>query len=338
MALKVHLLQDFDNDWIDQLRKNLDPEVLLTHGSELPSPAEFTILIAGVPKREHITAGSNLHTLIIPWSGLPVATRELMLEFPDIAIHNIHHNAPAAAETALALMLAAARKIIPIDRSLRANDWTPRYKYDGSVPGGAILLSGKTALILGYGAIGQNIAKACIGLGMKVMAVKHDIPEFSDSVVELYSSEALPALLPRANVLFVCLPLSPETRGLIGSQQLQSLPDEAIIVNISRGAIIDEEALYSALKPAEPKRGLRPLRRRAGLDVWYNYPENEEARTDTAPSRYPFNELDNVVMSPHLGGHSDMTENLRIRELARMLNAAVRGEPLPNSVDRQRGY
>jgi phosphoglycerate dehydrogenase-like enzyme len=338
MALMVHLLQGFDDDWIDKLKEKLDPEIALTRGMELPSTADFTILIAGVPKREHITANPKLKTLIIPWAGLPVATRELMLEFPNIAIHNIHHNAQPAAETAIALMLAAAKKVIPIDRALRGNDWTPRYKYDSSIPGGPILLSGKTALIIGYGAIGQKIANACIGLGMKVIAVKHNIPGFSDSGAELYSLNALPTLLPRANVLFACLPLTPETRGLIGEKQLQSLPDEAIVVNISRGAIIDEKALYLALKPANQKGGSCPPRLRAGLDVWYNYPKDEDERTNTPPSQYPFHELDNVVMTPHLGGHSDMTEELRIKELAEMLNTAARGEPLPNPVDVERGY
>jgi phosphoglycerate dehydrogenase-like enzyme len=333
MVLAVHLLQSFDNEWIAQLKSALDPDITLTHGSQLPSPADFSILISGRPEKEHLVASQHLRTLIIPWAGLPEPTRKLMLDHPDIAIHNIHHNSAPAAETAVALMMAAARKTIPIDRSLRTHDWTPRYTYDGPVPGGPLLLSGKTALILGYGAIGQKIASACRGLSMKVLGIKNDIPGYSDGSVEIYSMDALPNLLPRANVLFVCLPLTPETKGIIGRQQLDLLPDEAIIVNIARGPIIDEKALYTALKSPDQKTRLR-----AGLDVWYNYPKDKDVRANTPPSKYPFHELDNVVMSPHLGGHSDATEKLRIAELADMLNTAAKGEPLPNPVDPHRGY
>lgn len=317
------------------LREKLDSDIVLTHGPELPSPADFSMLIAGVPKREHIEASAHLQTLLIPWSGLPVATRELMLEFPDIAIHNIHHNASPAAETAIALMMAAAKKVIPIDRSLRNNDWTPRYKYDGIASGGPLLLGGKTALILGYGAIGGKIAMACQGLGMKVLAIKNNIPSYSDESVELYTIRALNSLLARANVLFICLPFTPDTKGLIDKGRLGLLPDEAIIINIARGPIIDEKALYDALKLSDQKSG--PCRR-AGLDVWYDYPKDEKARIDTPPSKFPFHELDNVVMTPHLGGHSDATESLRVVELAKMLNAAARGEKLPNRVYLDQGY
>ena len=77
---------------------------------------------------------------------------------------------------------------------------------------------------------------------------------------------------------------------------------------------------------------------RAGLDVWYNYPESEESRTDTQPSHYSFHELPNVVMTPHLAGHSDRTEMLRASHLAHLLNLASEGAPIPNQVDLEKGY
>jgi phosphoglycerate dehydrogenase-like enzyme len=136
--------------------------------------------------------------------------------------------------------------------------------------------------------------------------------------------------MPRANVLFVCLPMTPQTEGLIGEKELNLLPDHSVVVNIARGAIIDEKALYDALT------GPRPLR--AGLDVWYAYPQDKDSRTSTPPSAYPFHELDNVVMTPHLGGHSDQTETLRITALAELLTCAAEGKPLPNRIDPDRGY
>jgi phosphoglycerate dehydrogenase-like enzyme len=142
----------------------------------------------------------------------------------------------------------------------------------------------------------------------------------------------LPALLPKADALVICLPLTDETRGLIGESELALMPDRAILINVGRGPIVDESALYHALHD-------RTLHA-AGLDVWYNYPNDEPGRKSTSPSEYPFHELNNVVMSPHRAGapHTPETESLRMRALAELLNAAARGEPIPNRVDLDLGY
>jgi phosphoglycerate dehydrogenase-like enzyme len=128
----------------------------------------------------------------------------------------------------------------------------------------------------------------------------------------------------------VCLPHTPETTGFLGARELDLLPEHAVVVNIGRGPIVDEAALYAALREGKIHG--------AGLDVWYNYPPDEEARAHTPPSDYPFHELDNVVMSPHRGGGSAETDRLRMIHLARLLNAAARGEAMPNRIDLQRGY
>jgi len=335
MTLAVHMPTSFDDDWIIEFKSLLDDTIALSHGDQLPEPSEYEILIAGVPEREYITASPNLKVLIIPWSGLPVATRELMLEYSHIGVYNIHHNAAAAAETAVTLMMAAAKRTLAFDKALRKGDWRPRYDFDASVPDGPLLLAGKTALILGYGAIGSKIASICRGMGMKTMVVKADIPQFSDGDIEIYTVKALKNLLPRTNVLFICLPMTPETKGLIGRKELALLPDQSIVVNIARGPVIDERALYEALSETD-KQGRHRLR--AGLDVWYKYPGKEEDRNNTAPSEFPFQELDNVVMTPHLGGHSDRTEAIRREQLAELLNAIAREGKLPRPVDIERGY
>ena len=101
------------------------------------------------------------------------------------------------------------------------------------------------------------------------------------------------------------------------------------LVNIARGKVVDESALYNELKSG---------RLRAGIDVWYKYPMTEEKRTDTPVSDFPFHELDNVVMTPHLAGHSDKIEDLRIDALAKLINQAVNGEDIDNRVDLELGY
>ncbi len=323
-TLSVHLLQGIESGELPRFREALAENVELTSGDELSSPAQFEVLIAGVPQREHLTANPNLQTLIIPWSGLPVKTRELLLDFPGISVYNIHHNAAPAAETAMTLLLVVTKDILSVDRKFRKNDWTPRYA-DPT----ATLLAGKTAVVLGYGAIGRLVAKACYAFGMHVRATRKRITRPEGRIVLVHPAGDMRKLLPQANVLFITLPATPETNNLIGKDELALLPDGAAIINIARGAIIDEAALYAELSSG---------RLRAGLDVWYNYPQLEPERENTPPASKPFHSLPNVVMTPHLAGHSDDTEARRITELAELLNAAAAGQAMPNRVDVKRGY
>ena len=104
----------------------------------------------------------------------------------------------------------------------------------------------------------------------------------------------------------------------------------AALDNVGRGPVVDEAALYRALRDGRLDA--------AGLDVWYNYPADKASRSTTQPSDYPFHDLDNVVMSPHRGGYSTERIERRMAHLARLLNLAARGEPMPNRVDVWEGY
>jgi phosphoglycerate dehydrogenase-like enzyme len=271
-------------------------------------------------------ASSTLRALIVPFAGVPAKTRELLSEFPGVAVHNLHHNAAPTAETAVGLLLAAAKSLVPCDRSLRNHDWTPRYTMGHSVE-----LSGKTALVIGLGAIGRHVARALKGLGMRVVATRRTPAATDDpDADEVRPADALETLLPQASAVVVCVPSTEHTTGLLGPKQLALLPNDAVLVNVSRGPVIEERALYEALKN---KRLFA-----AGLDVWYSYPEDEAARTHTAPSEFPFHELDNVVLSPHRAAHVKGTEEARMRHLATLLQAYARGDELPNRVDLALGY
>ncbi len=326
MALTVHWQHEPAAADLALLESLLDPSIRLTSGVTLPAEATFEALINGRATRTDLKACPHLHTLVIPWAGMTESYHELLKEFPAVRLYNLHHNGPPVAELAMALLLAAAKFIVPFDQALRRHDWTPRY-----APSPVALLEGKTALVLGYGSIGRRVARACAGLGMQVIAVRRHVSQAADEwVAEIHPPEALPSLLPRAEALLITLPLTTETRGMIGAAELATLPAGALLVNVGRGEVVDQEALFRALQSGRL--------RAAGLDVWYNYPATEAARSHTPPAAYPFHELDNVVMSPHRAGSSDETGRLRMTALADLLNALARGDAVPNQVDLQAGY
>jgi phosphoglycerate dehydrogenase-like enzyme len=248
-----------------------------------------------------------------------------MEQYPAVSVHNLHHNAVPTAELAFTLLLSVAKQVLPFDAALRENDWQLRYE-----PSQTWLMKGKTALILGYGEIGSRVGRYLDALGMRVRATRKHPPDPPTGSVEVYSAGQLEALLPEADVLVVTLPLTPETRGLVGEKELAQLPAGAILVNVARGPVVDQGALYSALKTGQLFG--------AGLDVWYHYPHAEEERSDTSPADDPFHELPNVVMSPHRGGSTRETEQLRMEYLAALLQAAAEGRSIPNQVDFDRGY
>ena len=320
--LNVHMLENFDAAAQAALTARLDPRIQLTDGSAIPM--ETHIFIGGQPTRTQISACPELRAVIVPWAGVPEDTQVLLLEFPQLAVHNLHHNAAATAEMAIALLLAAAKFIVPIDQRLRVHDWSPRY-----TPSRAIGLHAKTALIIGYGQIGQRVGRVCRALDMTVLALRRQHLAADDSA-EIHLVADLPYLLPRAQVVIITAPLTPETRNLLGEQELALLPRGALLVNVGRGAIVDEAALYRALQSGQLAA--------AGLDVWYQYPRDEAAQTHTPPSRFPFHELDNVVLSPHRGGDEAGIDNARMEQLAQLLNAAARGEAMPNRVNLEAGY
>lgn len=317
----IHLL--YIPQQLDVLRERLDADVTITTGGD-SVPEGTQILVAGRPQPDHLR--DSIHTLIIPFAGLPASTRELLADYPQVAVYNLHHNAPMTAEMAFALLLASAKKLIPVDRRFREHDWTPRYE-----PVVSLILEGKTALIVGYGAVGQRVGAMCRAFGMNVIATRRTV-RTDDDPQTVYPASHLLDLLPRAHALIVCTPGTPETEGMIGEREIRALPPGAVLVNVGRGAVVDQHALYAALKDGHLHA--------AGLDVWYTYPQDVDSRSHTPPADVPFHELDNVVMSPHRagGGGAEEVEYRRMVALAETLNPLLRGDPAPHRVDPSRGY
>lgn len=318
---------------LDALEALLPREVELVRGAE---PSACTVLIEGRPTDQMFEANPALQHVVIPFAGVPRATLDAVRQRSGVTLHNLHHNAPETAETALSLMLAAARDVVPMDRALRAHDWRPRYR-----PSRTLRLEGRAVLVLGYGAIGKRVAATCLAMGMHVTAVRRNPGSERVPGVDFVGVDQLAERLPAAQVLIVALPHTPATDGLLGPQEIALLPQDCIVVNVARALILDEQALFEALRDQKIHG--------AGLDVWYRYPhadasavpgyfEAPPAASNTPPSAYPFHELDNVVMSPHRGGTSRDTEGHRVAALAALLACAGRGELLPNRVDLDAGY
>ncbi|MEM7261068.1 MAG: NAD(P)-dependent oxidoreductase [Planctomycetota bacterium] len=305
-----------------------EPRSIITFDEEISDPEAIELLIAGRPSAEQLSALPKLNTVLIPFAGVPKVTSEVLADRTDLALHNLHHNAAPTAEMAVALVLAAAKEVLPLDRKLRGGDWRPRYDFSAGT-----LLEGKTALVLGYGAIGRRVARICRAFGMNVTATRRGPVNANDETdadgVRVIATSAQSDWWPQAHFVLVTLPHTPETDRLLDAAALAALPDGAVVVNVGRAAIIEEAAFFDELASG---------RLRAGIDVWYQYPESEEERANTLPSKRPFHELDNVVLSPHRAGHTDAVDGLRADHLVDVIQRFVAGEPLPHRVDLARGY
>jgi phosphoglycerate dehydrogenase-like enzyme len=262
----------------------------------------------------------HLRAVVVPWAGPSRELISLVRSMPGVSLHNLHHNAGATAEMAIALLLAVAKSVVPRDRALRQGDWGRRGR-----AASARLLHGGTALILGYGAIGRRIARACRALGMRIVAVRREADPSDPAWI--FGVTDLPRLLSKADAILCSLPLTTQTEGLMGASELSLLPAHTIVVNVGRGPVFDEAALYEALASGRLWG--------AGLDVWWNYPPGEDR---CLPSALPFHTLDNVVMTPHCGGWAEFIDSFRFRELARLLRRVRDGDWSANLVNLDRGY
>jgi D-2-hydroxyacid dehydrogenase (NADP+) len=183
-------------------------------------------------------------------------------------------------------------------------------------------LHGKTLGVLGLGAIGKRIAEIGSAFGLRVIGLKRrPTAERLPFVAELYGPDELLGFLSHSDYLVNLLPLTAETRGLLGQRELAALPRGAFVVNLGRGATIDTAALVAALR-SEHLAG-------AGLDV---------TEPEPLPPEHPLWTLPNVILSPHYSGAQPGYFRVLGELFIDNLERYVRGEPLSNVVDKQAGY
>ena len=217
----------------------------------------------------------------------------------------------STADLAFALMLATARRITEVESTIRNGQWTGwRLKQWLGVD-----VHHATLGIVGMGRIGQAIAKRAAGFDMKVLYHnrKRAAPEIERRLNATYVS--MDALLARSDFIILQMPYTPDTHHLIGEVQLKKMKPTAILINSTRGGVVDDKALIEALNSGTI--------RAAGLDVFENEPKLDPG----------FLKLKNVVLAPHIGSSTEATRRAMAMTAAKNLVAALTGQPPPNWVN-----
>ena len=215
----------------------------------------------------------------------------------------------STADLAWTLMLGAARRITEVERYVRQGEWTGWYlkQWMGTDVHHA------TLGIVGMGRIGQAIAKRAAGFDMRVLY--HNRKRVAEDIERRLNASwaSLDALLREADFVVLQVPYSPETHHLIGAAELGKMKPTAVLINSTRGGVVDDAALIEALK--------KGTIRAAGLDVYENEPKLNPA----------FLELDNVVLAPHVGSSTEATRRAMAMTAAKNAVAALTGATPPIS-------
>ena len=214
------------------------------------------------------------------------------------------------AQTLIAGLLWLARGFPHWATAQRRRSWEPVWDQPPLAD-----LGSQTLLVVGLGGIGGEVARLARALGLRVIGVRRSPARPGEPQDELYTPDALPELLPRADWLALCCPLTESTRGLIGAQAFSLLPKGARILNVSRGAVVDQDAMTRALETG--------LLAGAYLDVF---------ETEPLPEDSPLWRMPNVLVTPHSAsvsaGNSDRQVAIFLRNLAHW----ARGDPLENQM------
>ncbi|WP_255770269.1 2-hydroxyacid dehydrogenase [Pseudarthrobacter sulfonivorans] len=242
---------------------------------------------------------------------------------PAAAVANTFHHARPIAEHVLMVTLMLSRNVAASDRALRNGQWKT-IATDGGVPFHPVLAD-LTLGLVGLGSIGAEVARVAGSLGMKVRAVRRNPaaplpPGVSPDWVG--GHDELHALLAASDVVVVTVPLDAGTEGMIGRAELDAMKPSAFLINVARGPVVDQAALYAALKGGDIAG--------AGLDVWWGLP----ADGVVPPAELPFGSLPNTVLTPHHSGHARMTFERRAADIAANIALLASGGELQNVVRR----
>jgi len=321
-ALQQELGQDpdittLDFDWPIEPAKKI-AEVDEAAGSEEQtiealSGAEV-IVTQLAPMTQRVIGSTDALRLIVCTRGGPVNINVDAASEKGIAVCNAPgRNAPAAAEYALGLMLAAMKRIPDAHTSLKGGEWRGEfYAYEEN----GIELDGSTVGLVGLGAVGSRVARVLRAFESEVLVYD---PFVDDAKVEEIGGRKaeLDELLESSKVVSIHARLTDETRDMIGSDQIARMPQGSVLVNTARGGLLDYDALCDALESGHL--------RAAALDVYDEEPPPKSSRLFTAP---------NLVLSPHIAGATKETAHRAARIAAMEVGRYARGEELHNITNR----
>jgi D-3-phosphoglycerate dehydrogenase len=247
--------------------------------------------------RPTIKAATRLR--IIGRAGVGVENVDLQAasERGIVVLNTPAANSIAVAELTMAMMLTLSRKIVAADRSVKAGRWE-KSAFAGHE------LNGKTLGLVGFGRIGREVARRAASFGMNVVAFDPFVTEAAAAVAGVKLAK-LPDLIRTADVISLHLPLNDKTRGLIGKTQLGKMKSSALLINASRGGIVDENALQQALKSKQLAG--------CALDVFETEP----------PTNRWFAEMENVVVTPHLGASTEESQTKVALEITESVRLAL---------------
>ena len=225
-----------------------------------------------------------------------------------------HEN--AIAEYVIAALLMRHVPLARADQDLRQQRWT---YWAGRPTALRTELGAQTLGLVGFGHIAQTVAQRAKAFGMRVhvanrSAISHPMVDRS------WTLDGLHDFMGTCDAVVVSLPLTENTQGLVGATAIAAMRPDAVLLNVGRGAVIDEKALYEALQARQIGGAV--------IDTWYQYPA--PTQPECAPSQFDFASLDNVLMTPHMSGWTSGTVRRRQETLADNIGRLSRGEALIN--------
>jgi D-3-phosphoglycerate dehydrogenase len=302
--LKVLVTEKLAERGIELLREEFDVDVLgLGHEELLESIGDYDGLIVRSATKvtaEVIERADNLKAIGRAGIGVDNIDVEAATKRGILVANAPASNTVAAAEHTLALMLAAARRIPAADSSLRNGEWN-RSAFKG------VEVAEKTLGLVGLGHVGTIVARAAVGMGMRVLAYDPYVSEERMRSMNVERAGSLDEIFEASDFISLHVPRTPQTAGMVDAGALEKMKPSAYLINVARGGIVDETALYNALKEGAIAG--------AALDVF-----EEEPTTDS-----PLFALPNVVVTPHLGASTAEAQDRAGVTAAEQVATALRG-------------
>ena len=311
--------------YTDLLRQNLrdDWSILswdpATDPTDTFSPLayEADVIIGGGIPLKRWPKTPKLKMFQIPWTGYDFCSPATMPA--GIPVCNCFEHESTMAEYVMAAMLEWTIKLREMDRRFRSEGW------GGRAPGEAVYhgeVRGRTVGIIGYGHIGMEIAKRAQAFDMRIIGTRRALQKTPAPLDWLGTADRLPELLIQSDFVVVACDLNNGTRGLIGKAELDAMKPDGVLINVARGLVVQEDALYAALTARSIGGAI--------IDVWYNHISPKTP--DVWPSNLPFHKLDNVILSPHESAAAPEQVVRRWQFVAANINRAVLGETPKNII------